>query len=694
MALRDTASSLATETVLEQELQAVAGPLSDALYAVVPALGDTPGIRRAVLSLRRAVHNMRPFALPEDQAQRLASVLDTKTRELVDLWLERSHRLAKTGNATDAAYARETDAATTRLRAMLAHRGLAQGLAHAAPDLLRHITGKPLHPHSKASRAVFGYASRAALKTSPFSRLTAVALDGVPADGHALTYVSQQHVRSWLDALSRDERHARAFEVEPNDAVRHVNGRPYVLTPSYKPKATLAWRSDTLVDAGLYAELVQEVSTWPRMGVAECLQRLGGRDPFAAYLRLLDMGLLRVVTPWVNAEERPLSALARAVERLPDSASCRTASLLREAEAETHTLHELSGPDRLSVIDRLDASTRPGDETSLPIAPFAVYEDAVADLPVTIPGEHVRQDLTELSRTVRPYVFRSHLYDLLVEEFVQRYGQGGRCDDVVRFLWEVAADPGHGQCLSRALMSDYRVIGKATARAWLPVGRSSAPPTTAVLYQIAAVSAEDVRAGRYKLVVKQYNPGMGGLVARFRRLLAADRPGEPDLTEMLRTWIGDSFPEAEPLQVTLSGDVNGMHYAADGILPSFRWPGEPGSEGTAPDPSGNAVAIHHDAENGTLELTANSQAIAPVYLGVVPAHLVSGVARLLLCLADPWINGSHLCCTRSPLDVDPPLPEGAVEELPGDECGRLVLGRRTWRFAPDSICTLDRPTLR
>ncbi|MFE7295120.1 hypothetical protein [Streptomyces sp. NPDC057579] len=686
VALRDTTSSLATETVLEQELQAIAGPLSDTLHAVIPSLGDNPDMRRAVLSLRRTVHNMRTFALSEDRAQQLGSVLDTKTRELVNLWLEWSQRLTTTRNATDAAYARETEAATTRLRTMLTHRELAQGLAHAAPDLLRHLTGKPLHPHSKASRAVFGYASRAALKTSPFSRLTAVAVDGVPADGHALTYVSQQHVRSWLDVLCRDERRALAFEVEPTDAIRHVDGRPYVLTSAYNSKATLAWRSDTLVDASLYEELVQEVSAWPRMGVTDCLERLGGNDPFATYLRLLDTGLLRVVTPWGRAEERPLSALARALERLPDPDSRRTASLLRNVEAETYALHDLSGPDRLSVIDRLAASTRSCDETSLPIAPFVVYEDAVTDLPVRLPGEHVRQDLTELGRTVRPYVFRSHLYDLLVEEFVQRYGQGGHCEDGVRFLWEVAADPTHGQRLSRALMSDYQVLGKATARAWLPVGRSSAPPTTAVLYQIAAASAEDVQAGQYKLVVNQYNPGMGGLVARFRRLLAADRPGEPDLAEMLRMWIGDSFHEAEPLQVTLSGDVNGMHYSADGILPSFRWPGEPGSEGASPDPSGNAIAIHHDAEYGTLEMTrANGQAIAPVYLGVVPAHLVSGVARLLLCLADPWVNGSHLRCTRSPLDVDPPLPEGTVEELPRDERGRLVLGRRTWRFAPDQM---------
>ncbi|MFI1799343.1 hypothetical protein ACH427_18615 [Streptomyces sp. NPDC020379] len=684
VALRETSASLAAETGLEAELRSVAGPLADALHAVVPSLDGAPGVRRTVLALRRAVHNGRPYVLTGDQAREVDAVLDPEARELTRRWLDRMHRLTEARTETDAAYARETAAATERLRELLTHRGLSQGLAHAAPGLLRHLTRKPLHPHGKASRAVFGYASRAALKTSPFSRLTAVALDGGTADGRALTYISQQHVRSWLDLLCRDERLAAAFEAEPNDAVRYVAGRPYIMVPSYNPKAELAWRSDTLADASLYAPLVEEVSSWPRMRVTECLERLGGKDPFAAYVRLLDTGLLRIVTPWVNAEERPLSALARALDRLDAPEAARTAALLREVEAETHALHELSGPERLSVVDRLETVTRTTDDAALPMAPFAAYEDAASDIPVELPGGHVGSDLAELGRTVRPYIFRSYLYDWLVEEFVRRYGEGGRCDDVVRFLWEVAADPAHGQRLSHALMADYRAIGTPTERAWLPVGRSSAPPTTAVLYQLAAESADDVRAGRYKLVVNQYNPGMGGLVARFRKLLKADRPGETDLTEGLRTWIGDSFPEAEPLQVTLSGDVNGMHYAAAGVLPPFHWPGEPGSEGVAPD--GAPVALHHDAETGTLEMTgALGQAVAPVYLGVVPSHLVSGVARLLLCLADPWVNGSRLCCTRSPLDTDPPLPDGAVEELPGDERGRLVLGRRAWRFAPGQM---------
>jgi hypothetical protein len=232
-------------------------------------------------------------------------------------------------------------------------------------------------------------------------------------------------------------------------------------------------------------------------------------------------------------------------------------------------------------------------------------------------------------------------------------------------------------------MLDRGETGRPTDRARLPVATGSAPPTTAVLYQVAAASADDIRDGRHRIVVNQYNPGIGGLIARFRHLFPADERGTAGLADHLRSWIADAFPGAAPRQLTLSGDVNGMHHAADGLLPPLRWPGEPRSADAPPDTE-NPVGIRHDAADGTLELVGrDGRAVAPVYLGVVPQHLIPGAARLLLCLADPWVNGSRLSCTRSPLDVGPPPAQDSVEALPGKRHGRLELGRSTWRFAPE-----------
>ncbi|MFB7633386.1 hypothetical protein ACFC0M_20945 [Streptomyces sp. NPDC056149] len=693
LALPQTVAMLAREGALERRLRDAAGPLSDALHDVVPTLDDVPELRRVALKARRAVHNLRPLALPMDRLKELSGVLSGDAQRALAGWQERIGKLSALRAETDARYEEETERATRRLREAVAHPSLAQGLAHASPHLLSHLTSKPLEPHSKAAKSVLGYVSRAALKTSPFSRLTALALDGHRADGAGHSYVAQQHVRSWLDALARDERFAPAFEVEPNDSIRHVGDRPYVLLSSYNGGGDTAWRSEILADASLYAPLLSKIGSWPRMTVAECLVRVGGDDRFGGYLRLLDTGWIRLVVPWGQTERRPLSALAAALGRLDHPAARETAELLRQLDSEAAQLHALPGVDRARTVERLAAhirddssGTKGADEDPRPTVRFAVYEDAVSDVTVGVPGAYVREDLAELGRLLRPFVFRSHLYDWLRDEFVERYGPGGRCPDVFAFLWAVAGDPGHDRKFTRALMLDRAAMGRPTDRAWLPVSASSAPPTTAVLYQVAAASADDVRKGRHRSVVNQYNPGVGGLIARFHRLFASDEPGSDGaagLTEHLRTWITDAFPGAVARQVTLSGDVNGMHHAANGILPPLRWPGEPSHTDTDGFPA-NRFGAQHDSATGTLELTGpDGETVAPVYLGVVPQHLIPGVARLLLCLADPWVNGSRMCCTRSPFDIGPPPEQGAVEAIVGRSHGRLVLERRAWRFAPD-----------
>ncbi|MFJ4338495.1 hypothetical protein [Streptomyces sp. NPDC088915] len=353
----------------------------------------------------------------------------------------------------------------------------------------------------------------------------------------------------------------------------------------------------------------------------------------------------------------------------------------------------LSAQAEVGQVARLDALARPdGTGAPRPAVPFAAYEDASSDVRVDHSAVEIAADLADLAETVRPYVFRSHVYDWLRDEFTARHGAGGRCDDVLDFLWRVAADPAHDQKFARALTLDHRTMGSPTERARLPVSASSAPPTTAVLYQIAAASAEDIGEGRHRVVVNQYNPGVGGLVARFRHIL--DEPGSttPDgrtetaLTPALRAWIDALYPHATPRQLTLAGDVNGMHKIADGVLADhLDWPGEPVSSGRRARPF-TGIGVRHSTADDTLTLVGpDDRPVAPVYLGVVPLHLVPGVARLLLCLSDPWVNGCRLRCTPSPLDVPSPLGPDDIRITERVTQGRLVLGRRTWRCTPGVV---------
>ncbi len=322
---------------------------------------------------------------------------------------------------------------------------------------------------------------------------------------------------------------------------------------------------------------------------------------------------------------------------------------------------------------------------SLGAEPLSVYEDAVADVAVDFPTEHVQEDLRELAELTRPHVFRSHLYDWMLTEFVSRYGTGGHCPDAYTFLMELAAAPDFGQQFGAALMADRACFGPATSRAWLPVSASSAPPATTVLYQLSAVDKGRVHEGDYRMVVNQFNPGLGGLAARYRRLLDRTDDG-PGLSGRLRDWIESAFPDARPHEISLCADLNSMQLDAAGILPPFTWPGEPPH---AQAPEGlTQLQLRHEPDKNTLLLTdSQGEPVSPVYLGVVPAHLMSGPVRLLLCLADPWVNGAiHLSCSHSPLEILPP-PGEQIEEEPARTHGRLVLRRRTWRLAPTLLPT-------
>ncbi|MCX5588619.1 lantibiotic dehydratase family protein [Streptomyces erythrochromogenes] len=686
LALARTSDSLRRETEFEEQLAERADFLTDALHAAVPTLDDAPHLRRAVLKLRRCIHNGRPVQLSEDIMAGLRETLGGPAALALTDWLHGMRDLSALRERTDALYEEERGRATGRLREVLSDPVFAQGLAQASPHLLDHVTARPLEPNSKAARSVLGYVSRAAVKTSPFSRLTALALEGGEADGTGHSYVDQQHVRAWLDTLARDKRFAAAFQVEPNRSLRRPGGRAYLLTPAHPGPGESAWRTDSIADASRHVELIGALASWPRMTIAQALVRIGGRDPFGGFLRLLDTGLLQLVLPWTATEPHPIRSLARSLQCLSDPVARRTRALLEDLGKEAAGLHLLSGSERARSVNRLAARIGSGTaDDPRPAIPYAAYEDALSDVPADLPAEAVREDLAELGRLLRPYVFRSHVYDWLRDEFVARYGAGGHCPDLFEFLWAVAASPGFEANLYRALQKDHGESGRPTERAWLPVSASSAPPTAAVLYQVAARSADAVRSGDYRIVVNQYNSGVGGLLARFRHQLdgpTADRVG---LTRHLRHWIAELFPHAAPRQLTLSGDVNGMHRAADGVLPAFRWPGEPSHAGEAVHEAAPAT-ISHCPDTDTLEFAdGTGRALAPVYLGVVPQHLIPGVARLLLCLADPWINGSRLCCTPNPVDGSPPVTGEDVEVVPRRVHDRLVLGRRTWRIAPEAL---------
>ncbi len=683
--LPGTYAGIDAETTARAAVDADAGLLAGALHELVPGLDARPDLRRAALALRRSVHNGRPDRVAPALAAELSTSLPAAAGDALARRQQAQARLAALEDAVVAAYERESAAATGRLRALLEDRALGQALALASPTLLRHSTAPPA-PGTKAARSILGYSARAARKTSPFSHFTGVALEGVTR-GQDRIGVSQQQVRTWLDELARDPRTAGAFEVEPNRSVVWLPDGPVLLSGVSRPGSRLAWRTDVVVHAAAYQHTLWALRDLPRLTVAELLDLLRG-DAFATYLRLLDSELLSLVMPWRYGDGDPLPALADRARRAGNTHADACADALSAVAASVRAVGPGDGRERLAGLDTARRALAGSRTVTAPAHDAAwVYEDAASPVALRLGEAHrsggpVAADLRRLGSMLRPYVFRSHLYDMVVDAFVGSFGPGGHCDDAYSFLVSVAARPVFGRELLAALGKDRVGIGQTGDRAFLPVSATSAPPAAAVLYQLAASCAADVTAGRYELVVNQFNPGLGGLVARFRRVLTGTR----DLTAGLAELVAAAFPEAHPTELMLCAEVNGMHRDAAGALPPTHWPGEPG---TARRPAGGlGLGLRHEAATGTLTLVDTAgRPTAPVYLGVVPAHLVTGPARLLLCLADPWVLGATMSCTKSPF-VPVPAARAEVVATPAVRDGRLVLDRRCWRTVAAGVPVL------
>ncbi|MFG1750593.1 hypothetical protein [Streptosporangium sandarakinum] len=687
--LVETGRLLDETAAAEEILAGLADPVSDVLYRLVPRLDHDPALRRLVLKVRRATHgDRRPGAGAEDLG-RIAAELDGDDASLFRRWSAAARTRADLLGRLPAVYEEETAGAGRRLGALLAESALSTGIAHASAGLLRHVDLTDLRPGGKASRSVLSYAARAARKTSPFSTFTGVGLHGRPSTGRSVTALSQTHVFAWLQALVRDERLVTAFELEPMGALRTIDGEPRALVSAYRIGDAFAWRTDEMVDVTVYQAIIRSLAGVGRAGAAEYLIRLGGEDPFAALQRLLDAGMLRVVAPWPRGDRAPMLALAECVRRVGTEYAARTARELRELHADAVALAGQDGERRVRTLESMatratDALGRlgvPAERTG-----FAVYDDAeaVADVPGL--GEHVSADLRELARRMRPMIFRSHLYDMLVEIFVERYGAGGRCPDALRFCMEVSNIPDLTRRLFAAVRADARTRGRPTDRAWLPVGPSSAPPTAAVAYQVAAPTPEAAGAGGHLLVVNQFNAGSGGLVSRFRATL----DGPDGLAGRLRAWVGGNFPRARPRELVISADVNGLQYSCAGAMPALTWPSETPHADPGDSVAVSELSVVHDAATGTLNLLdAQGDPVAPVYLGVVPAHMVLGPARYLMVIGDPWVLGARMACTRGPSE---PVtePVGEVERVGREGFGRVVTRRAAWRLRPESFPRPDK----
>lgn len=654
--------------------------LSDAIYPLVPLVDART--RRVLLAARRQVHNS---TCPAPEA------LDTLRTAGVD-----SDALAGWTSTRRAVDSVEADLVATLDRVaavgdeLLIHQlnrpDVARALAVCATEFSASLGKESLRPGTRGGRSAVMYLVRAALKPSPLSSLTTVNLHPADAlDRHHVT-VPVGIAQRVVQGLSCDPRLVECFDYEASPTLPAPDGGRWVVVPGASASDRFPWRGERIVDAGSYATEVDLLQGVGRRSGSDLARLLGGADGPARVARLCRMGLLRPVLPWARGADEPLRDLARSLRR---SGGARGDDWARMLDSVSEAAASVSGADAVTRRERLVAIRRDVDAlTGSARVPSwdgpVLTEDvtsarSVGDLPDT-----VRDDLTQLARVARSFVFRSHLYDVVLAAVKAEIGIGGHHHDAVALLRRLQGTRGLVKAIREAQGLDMAYDPTDGRRRELPVGRTSAPPALAVMYQLAARDRSALERGDYHLVVNQFGNAHGGLLTRFGPVIGRDT-----MREIIWPWLTDLRPDCQVRTVTFSTDVSGVQHAGAGFLPELEWDGTPEATPTPGDHAGpirfSDLGIIHRADNDTLEFVdARGDLVAPVYTGIVPASLTNGPTRLACALMDPWVDGTPLTRTNHPfLRSSLRLAEPIIH--PRICVGRVVTARRRWLIPTDQI---------
>jgi hypothetical protein len=767
----DTVAWAERTLAVEREVAAAKGPLADALETAVGALTDNP-LRRRVLELRRDVFNGRLPRRSDNEADVVAAVGPT-TGPMLASWLEARRRLATLHGEGETVLDAELTARRRGLRELADHPRLRHGLLLASPSLdsnLRTYLNAPDGPLGKRARrierSVLEYVYRTACKTSPFSTLGAIELGRIRPDGSGFLDVGaldgpwQSHVRLNLAALARivdlvlsnpDLRNDLPVRVttgwrQDRDRVRYVRRQRTLGAEDTAVSLDMLHESLFYLTSGRILEQVLEaLPDGVELRVGELVDRLHAAGPPGGYARddletyvehLLRLGLLTVPALHVDIHSPdPLADFADRVRGI-DRVWATTLSKRLSAVVELVTTYRTWDLDvRRRVLDAVRqelAAAQHDLGREEPSTPQTIlYEDVTVGAGVTAGEAQWRADLLPalegLSRILP--VFDMVLPQRLVTQgfFRARFGAGGRCGDVLRFVHEfhqdfyeqfmqasmrrrefdddgeylaqpnwlklpelAALDEARRELVSRMraayaaatdpaaelVLDDDFVDGVAALLPHVPgeldprcfflqVGADADGAPLAVLNR--AYTGLTLLFSRFAHCF----PGAGedGLEPGLRETMVAAQPPGAVFAELkggYETTNLNLHPAVTPYELVCPGDV------------SFRAPEE--------QIPVDDLEIVDDPDIGQVILRSRrlGKQVIPVYLGFLLPMALPEVQRLLL-------NFSYTAMARLDLwsGTDQPLGDKPIGGHPRVRYRNLVLHRRLWKTAPSRVPQRD-----
>jgi hypothetical protein len=668
----------------------MSGPLSDHLFALIPTLDGRVAERRAALKLRRDVHNQRFTAPTQRAADQTLPLLPATQRDTLRTWTAAVHGVAEALERLDALIREDDARVTEHLLGALRSAPIAGSLAFASPPFTRELLRADPASGGRLTRTALAYYTRAAAKTSPFGALATLGtvVIGEAHDGVTAEFPEQREVVSplhlavhLLQACAVDPHRSLRLRFRVNPSLRLVDGRWRVMIPEHSPA-----QSGLLPMRGDESVAIAGPPDGPGTGSHSftAWERGGAPGERSRVRRLIAAGLLLPDTPWTADSADPLGQLARQMAD-PSAIEPDTVSIaLGELAAAEARMGKADAAERI----RLDTEVRTqaahvfsalGADIPHWLASAPLFHENVGVPSIKVPAlpPTLRDDLQDLASMLRAHTSRSSLYHFMVRHFTVRYGHGGRCDDVLDFLYSFVHRADYPRLLKQASsLDDARPPGKGDDL--LARGTVGAPHVT-VFHQIDAPNQNDLYDGRYHVVVNQVNPGAVGLLTRW-----AGVPGiAVHLGDRLRSWMAAVHSGSRILQVSAGGDYSPAQVLRGRLFPELRWPSDLRHQHDTEGCDLSQLTLSHDADSDTLQLYApDGASVAIPYMGVVPQEALQGPVRLLTMLSYPW---------RSSLAALQPLRFGTTSDDRVDPrpvaptLGRLVMRRPSVRVAADRL---------
>ncbi|MFJ1616784.1 lantibiotic dehydratase [Streptomyces sp. NPDC088249] len=741
-----------------ERLRADGERLGDLIHDLIGGSEDE-ALRRTLLGLRRDVFNNRlPGPGTADRAPALVRDLDAAAGAALADWLTGRRRLDEHRAEGAGLLADETRRARGVLRGLAGEERLRKALLLASPALDAQLDAyarsggdaRPDKKQRKIERSLLSYLYRTACKTSPFSTFTGVALGtfGEPADGPGLRVrvddawsgrlrLNVVAVGRLAEAVIADPVRRADLPVAPasgwnrdDDRVRYVrrwvtqgDEDTAVTFDAVKDRLFFLRRSGTLERLlGLFEE--RETLRYGELAGWLAEDRGADEEECAHYLQaLLDLGMVQVPClrtevhdtdplrafqtslrgldrPWADRLADRLDAPASCVERFADAGPAERRSLMEELRTALRTVQEEElGADRARIPQTLlyedvaagqrTALSAP-DWEALAAGPLGAVERVLPAFDLTLP-----QRVT----------FKGF--------FLARYGQGGRCDDLLKLVHDFHEDFFDQYMSFTAKHTTFDADGNYVPEEnWLALPQLKALDTARQTFvermralwsawEKGGCTSAEIQVDEEFLdeVASQLDPLAAEFTPLAHHVQIVDRPVDP-LVVLNRSYGGVSFPFSRFTHL-FDGLDEELLAATAGLLPEGAVLAEvtggpvtsnlnlhgrlteyeivcPGERGTLPAAHRiplDDLHLAHDRASDRLVLrsTRLGKEVVPVYLGYLVPLALPELPRTLLLLSPT---------SMSPLNVWGGVPEGAsaggVTLRPRVRHGSVVLSRRSW----------------